>query len=145
MEDANLVGHALARLEQQPAAVVCSTAARCRQTSEIVVSHLRQTPEIHYTDALYNDDHRRYIDLLSQLTESPAMLVGHNPMMEDTLRSLSVTADDDAAERMQKGYPTAGLAVLRFQTGFADIRAGGHLEEFLFPKRLRKKARKVHG
>ena len=77
MEDANLVGHALARLEQQPAAVVCSTAARCRQTSEIVVSHLRQTPEIHYTDALYNDDHRRYIDLLSQLA-GPARICGYS-------------------------------------------------------------------
>ncbi|MCY6380335.1 SixA phosphatase family protein [Hoeflea prorocentri] len=143
-EDADLVGRALARLPQQPEVVLCSTAVRCRQTSEIVVSHMQKTPEIHYINALYNDDHRLYVDLLSQQTAFPTMLVGHNPMMEDTLRTLCATASEDAAERLRKGYPTAGLAVLRFQGATPDIRSGGHMEEFLYPKRLRKKARKVH-
>lgn len=145
IEDAQIVGAALSKRNRLPELVLCSTAARCRQTCDIVLSHLANPPRVENVDALYSNDYRYYVELLSQQSTSPVMLIGHNPMMEDTARFLSATAKDRPGERLQKGFPTAGLAVLKFDGPLATIGQGGHLGEFLSPKRLRKLAQRVDG
>ncbi|MDA4848250.1 SixA phosphatase family protein [Hoeflea poritis] len=145
IEDARIVGNALSKRDKLPQAVLCSTAARCRQTCDIVLSYLTNPPPVENIDALYSNDYRYYVDLLSRQTASPVMLIGHNPMMEDTARALSATARDRPGERLQKGFPTAGLAMIEFDGSLASIDEGGHLSEFLSPKRLRKLAQRVDG
>lgn len=145
IEDAQIVGAALAQRERLPQLVLCSTASRCRQTCDIVLSHLTNPPRVEYVDALYSNDYRYYVELLSQQTVSPVMLIGHNPMMEDTTRFLSATARDRPGQRLQKGFPTAGLAMIEFDMPLASIDQGGHLNEFLSPKRLRKLAQRIDG
>ncbi|MEX3009447.1 histidine phosphatase family protein [Hoeflea sp. TYP-13] len=145
VDDANIVGAAFARFEKLPATVLCSTARRCQQTCEIVLSHLPYKPQVQSSDELYSNDHAYYIEQLSKQSDTPVLLIGHNPMMEDTARFLSISAKDRPGERLQKGFPTAGLAVIEFEGTMSQIRDGGHLSEFLSPKRLRKKAQKVEG
>ena len=143
INDANLVAAAFGRYELLPSLILSSTAARCRQTCEIFLSHLPSGVQIQNDDELYSNDHSYYLDLLSKQTTTPVLLIGHNPMMEDTARALAASARDRAAERLQKGFPTAGLASIEFDGDLAGIRDGGHLSEFLSPKRLRKKAMKM--
>ncbi|WP_419912811.1 SixA phosphatase family protein [Hoeflea sp.] len=145
IEDAHIVGAALSKLDRLPQIVLCSTAVRCRQTCDIVLSELADPPPVDKIDALYSNDYRYYVDLLSRQTLSPIMLIGHNPMMEDTARFLSATAKERPGERLQKGFPTAGLAMLEFDGPLATIKQGGRLTEFLSPKRLRKLAHRIDG
>ena len=145
IKDAQIVGNALSKLDRPPLAVLCSTAARCRQTCDIVLSFLANPPPVENVDALYSNDHRYYVEVLSRQNASPVMLIGHNPMMEDTARALSATAKDRPGERLQKGFPTTGLAMIEFDGPMASIDQGGHLSEFLSPKRLRKLAQRVDG
>ncbi|MCP4316216.1 MAG: histidine phosphatase family protein [Hyphomicrobiales bacterium] len=140
--DANLVAAAFAGVEQLPAIILCSTARRCQQTCEIILSHLPNSPNVQSRDELYSNDHAYYVELLSKQSETPVLLIGHNPMVEDTARFLSSSAKNRAAERLQKGFPTAGLASIEFDVSMTQIKDGGHLAEFLSPKRLRKKALK---
>lgn len=143
VEDANLVAAAFAGFAQLPATILCSTARRCQQTCQIILSHLPNRPDVQSHDELYSNDHTYYVELLSRQSEAPVLVIGHNPMMEDTARFLTSNAKDRAVERLQKGFPTSGLASIEFDVAMAQIRDGGHLSDFQSPKRLRKKALKL--
>ena len=143
VEDAHLVAKAFGQFEHLPSVILCSNARRCRQTCEIFLSHLPSGAQVQNSDELYSNDHGYYLEMLSKQTSTPVLLIGHNPMMEDTAHALTASAGNRAAERLQKGFPTAGLATIEFEVGFERIRDGGHLSEFLSPKRLRKKAMKL--
>lgn len=143
IEDANLVADAFARYPLLPLLILCSTAKRCQQTCEIFLSKLPNNPQVQNRDEIYGNDHRYYVRLLASQTETPVMLIGHNPMMEDTTRALTSSAGRPAAERLEKGFPTSGVATIQFDVGMANIQHGGHLSEFLSPKRLRKSALKL--
>jgi phosphohistidine phosphatase len=142
--DAQLVAAALAQYSPLPTTILCSTARRCQETCEIVLAHLPERPALVSDDQLYSRDEAYYVELLMRHTGTPVLLIGHNPMMEDTARLLSTTAKDRPGERLQKGFPTAGLATIEFRTApDGSIRQDGHLSAFLSPKRLRKKVLKA--
>lgn len=137
VEDACLIGEAMRAEDLVPKAVLCSPARRCVETSDIVTGYFATDFRTDYIDDLYSRGHNRYIELLSEQDGGVVLLVGHNPMMEDTARTLTGSAESWPGERLEKGFPTAGLAVIDFDPS-ADLRMGGHLGQFLTPKRLRK-------
>jgi len=133
--DAALVSKAMADEGLLPDTVLCSPARRCVETFEILSRHLPVDCPAHYPEGLYDKAHSYYLDLVSRHGGGTLLVVGHNPMMEDTARALALTAEEWPGHRLRKGFPTAGLAVIDLEPGGTT---GGHLSRFLTPKRLKK-------
>ncbi len=140
-DDAKLIGTVMAAEQLRPQIVLCSPARRCVETVDIVAAGLADQFATDYVDDLYTRSHTRYIELLSKQAASTILLCGHNPMMEDTARALTASAESWAGHRLQKGFPTAGLAIIDIAQSPAELRKGGHLTRFLTPKRVRKQQR----
>ncbi len=138
VDDARLIAAAFAQFDRLPAVVLCSSARRCQQTCDIILSHLPHAPEVRRTAELYHNDYDYYLELLGLQTSEPILLVGHNPMMDDTARALCTTAAEWPGERLYKGFPTAGLATVDIHQPGAVLISNGHLADFITPKRLRK-------
>ena len=66
------------------------------------------------------------------------MLVGHNPGFEELATRLVGFGDRYAFARLARKYPTAGLAVIDFDTDhWAEIAPrSGRLDRFVTPKSL---------
>ena len=60
------------------------------------------------------------------------LVIGHNPMTEDLAMAVSGDGDETACGMLNHGFPTSGLAVVRFNGNLADAAPGtGYLEAFL--------------
>lgn len=94
-----------------PDLVICSTAARCRETADAIRRALGVDVEFRYVDELYNASADTYLEILSaQNDKRSVMIIGHNPTMEEVLERLAGPQATHSA--IPEGYPTAGLAVL---------------------------------
>lgn len=132
--DADTTGAAMYNNGLIPDLVLCSTARRARETLDGVTRHLGER-RILFSDQLYSTDAAGYLDIIR--TAEPAtsiLVVGHNPMMEDLAFALAGDGDDQAKAAIQSGFPTSGLAILRFDGALADAAPGkAYLETFLSP------------
>ncbi len=138
VEDAGLIGETMRADDLAPDVILCSPARRCVETCDIVASCFPAEFKTDYIDDLYSRSHDRYLELLAAQNASTILLVGHNPMMEDTACELTGSAEAWPRERLDKGYPTAGLAIIDFDGSRTELRRSGHLGQFLTPKRLKK-------
>jgi len=110
---AEMVADRAADLGYVPDCLVSSTAARCRQTAEIVRRAVGETLEIQLVDELYNGTPDLYATIIAgQRPARSVMLIGHNPSIDQLLEGLIGKAQRRGA--MPGGYPTAGLAVLDY-------------------------------
>lgn len=97
-----------------PDLVHCSTARRCIETLDILLSRMAMNPLIERSDTLYSNSHQVYLDLIGSDPASKAssiMIVGHNPMLEDTAITLLQHDPTALEEALGTGFPTAGLFV----------------------------------
>ena len=132
--DADEVAAAMLLAGHVPDKVLCSGARRTRETWEVAARHL-QVADIVYSDALYSSDAAGYLDVVrAHGGGGSALVVGHNPMMEDLATALSRDGERKALAAVARGFPTCGLAVIRFSTPLAGIAPeDGYLEEFFAP------------
>ncbi|KAA6489774.1 histidine phosphatase family protein [Agrobacterium rhizogenes] len=108
---AEIVADKAADKDYKPDLVISSTALRCRQTADAVRRAMTPPPELRFVDALYNATLDVYLEIISsQTTEDSVMLVGHNPVIEQTLEAL--IGHDALVTALPGGFPTAGLAVI---------------------------------
>ncbi len=113
---AEMVADRAADLGYVPDCIVSSTAARCRQTAEIMRRALRETLEIQFVDEVYNGTCDAYATIIAgQRPARSVMLVGHNPSIDQLLEGL--IGAEQRRKAMPGGYPTAGLAVLDHAEG----------------------------
>jgi phosphohistidine phosphatase len=128
----------------QPQAVLCSTAARARETLELLLAHLETPATITKERALYLAE---WPQLLAEIRAAPAagsplLLVGHNPGLEQLALALALQPQGPAerarAEKLAEKFPTAGLAVLDFEfADWSEIKPGsGKLVDYVRPKDL---------
>ncbi len=131
--DAEAIAQVMIANGYLPTQTLCSTAARTRETWEMVAPAL-PAASIDYVDALYDADSAGYLDIVRKRAGSDAvMVVGHNPMIEDL--AIALAGSGDAQEELADGFPTCGLAVIEFDTALADIEPGvGRLLAFLTPR-----------
>ncbi|SHI29047.1 phosphohistidine phosphatase [Pollutimonas bauzanensis] len=121
-----------------PDLAIVSTARRAQET-------WRLAQPAFAADTVRRDDGRLYgasaQEMLAIIQESPAsahvlLLVGHNPGLQQLAAGLIATGRPSAVSRLQREYPTAGLAVIDFAA--ADWRQvsprSGHLERFETPE-----------
>lgn len=135
--DAEAIATSMLLAGYLPDKVLCSGAARARQTWQAVSRHL-DIVDITYDDALYNSDAAGYLELIRQHGGAGSLLViGHNPMMEDLTVALSRSGEANALAAVAHGFPTCALAVIRFPSPLTTIAPrSGFLEDFLVPAEL---------
>lgn len=123
----------------QPAQVLCSNALRTQQTLEGVApagEHLIE-PE------LYSASAQEVRERLRRLPEElpSAMLIGHNPTMQELVLELADagtgSARDSELAQIQRKFPTGALATLTFECGWSELAPGcARLVAFVRPKQL---------
>ncbi|MCG8508046.1 MAG: histidine phosphatase family protein [Rhodospirillales bacterium] len=97
-----------------PDLVLCSAAKRTRSTLKRVRGAFGEDIETVVDDAFYHagtGDWMRYLLELGNEVGS-AMIIGHNPGMEELAHHLIGGGDEDAHGRLCFKYPTGALAVL---------------------------------
>jgi phosphohistidine phosphatase len=128
----------LEKLAVRPDLVLCSPAARTRQTLELIRPGLEPEVEVRFDDALYGAGAP---ELLERVRAVPArvgavLVIGHNPGLQEL--TVLLAAASDLRERARAHFPTAALASLSLvHARWADLQAGeAELVAFLAPREL---------
>jgi phosphohistidine phosphatase len=110
---AYMQGHGLC-----PGQVLCSPARRARETWRHVAAALVDAPPACYRDALYEATPEALIALIRALPDDAlsVMIVGHNPSLASCASRLARPIADEARRSRLRGFPTAALAVIAFDT-----------------------------
>jgi phosphohistidine phosphatase len=141
-KSADKLGEFLAREGPLPARVLCSTAARTRETWARLRPSLERAgapPAVDFERSLYLASAGELLGRIRGCGEEPCLLVvAHNPGIADLARGLAGSGDEDARHRLRGKYPTAGLATLVFDAvAWSDVAAsGGELLRFTIPRDL---------
>ena len=130
-EAAEQIGKRLGSEQPPPQLVICSPAARTRETAEIVLKHSNLKADVLFDLRIYEAS---LSDLLQVVADVPgdkqaAMMIGHNPGFEELVAFLSGE---------HRHMPTCALAKIALEVGsWKDVKAGeGSLEWFITPKEL---------
>ncbi len=145
--DSALMGRMMRGKGYLPDLVLCSSAARTRETWEHTCPELGAMPETKFLDALYDASEGTILSCLHRASDAAGKLLylGHNPGLEQLARLL-VREPESANERqhtaaLKSKYPTAALTVIDFEvdhwTGIAP--AEGILVDFVAPADLKSK------
>jgi phosphohistidine phosphatase len=126
--DADAAGAWLADEGLRPGLVLCSTAARTRQTWLGVAVALAQadpdaaSPEVHYEQQLYDGGRTEVVDLLRAVSDETkvVLVVGHNPTMSD----MSILLRPYEANGTFEGLKTAGMAVHKLEGSWSQVEPG---------------------
>ncbi|GIE96348.1 SixA phosphatase family protein [Paractinoplanes rishiriensis] len=127
--DADAAGSWLADERIRPDLVFCSPAARTRQTWQGVSIALAQAghggvaPEVRYETGLYFGGRTEVFDLLRTVPDTvrTVLVVGHNPTVSEVSILL---VPDEQYDGQGVEMKTAGLAVHRADSGWADLEPG---------------------
>lgn len=100
-----------------PDLVVCSTSARTRQTWKEAKAAFDPEPPVIFEELIYEASAETLLEVVRNADGDvqTLMLVGHNPGIEHLTLLLAESAEPDVAERFEKKFPTAGIAVLDFE------------------------------
>ena len=128
-EAAEHMGKKLASEKLQDAVLICSPAARTRETAQIVLKHSRLRMDQRFDERIYEASLRDLLQVVSEIPDDKptAMMIGHNPGFEELLAFLT-----GEARRM----PTCALAKIKLRAAsWKDVKAGeGSLAMFVTPK-----------
>lgn len=138
--DAPLVSARIVAEGWQPDRILCSPSKRTRQTLEIVSGFLDGDPDISYPAGLYDASSADYTNVIRTHggDAETLMIIGHNPMTHETALRLAVPGTSPAAAELEGRFPTSTVAVLDFDTAWADLADHtGTLVAFVKPADLR--------
>nr|WP_279590143.1 histidine phosphatase family protein [Rhizomicrobium palustre] len=139
------IAHVAAYLKAEgvlPDVVLCSSAARTRETLEIALAAWGSTPSVHVLDDLYLARWLTIVNLIRQVREpgQTLLVVGHNPGLEECARHLALPPGDYQTRKLhqilQGEYPTATACVFRFEieSWSAVERSEGEIEYLIRPR-----------
>lgn len=100
--------------------VVVSPAVRAQQTWGYVATAV-EAGSVRTDDRIYVDWGERLLAVVAELDPGShtALIVGHNPGIEELARSLA-GGWSPARDRLEVKFPTSGIAVLRFTGSWSD-------------------------
>ena len=128
---AERMGKRLASETLQDAVLICSPAARTRETAQIMLKHSRLQMDQRFDERIYEASLRDLLQVVAEIPDDKqtAMLIGHNPGFEELLAFLT-----GEARRM----PTCALAKIKLEVeSWKDARGGeGSLQSFITAKSL---------
>lgn len=137
-EDAPMMGKFIREIEHKPGIVISSPAQRAQETTRLVVESAKMDKDkISWSEELYFGSVKDYIAAIQAAPDKfdRILLVGHNPLMENTVGILS-GAEYKTAVRM----PTAALVCLEsFAESWETITPGTcQIKWMMIPKVLKK-------
>ena len=126
------IGRLMRKRKLQPDLVLSSPAERARQTSQLVLDAAGFKTELRYDERIYEASAARLFEIVSQIDDDAnvAMLVGHNPGLEELLEALTGAA---------RSLSTAALACVELDIErWSKLRAGANQLAWLVkPKELK--------
>lgn len=140
LEAAPRIGAYMAASGLRPRLILCSAAVRTRQTLDLVLPYLGESPEISIERGLYLAPASVMMARARRVPDGVphVMMIGHDPGMHETALALAGAGEAGALAALARKFPTAGLAVIAFDVAhWADIAPGiGKLLRFVTPKSL---------
>ena len=136
IRDAPVAGRWLADHCPRPDVVLVSSAERAQRTWELASRQL-PVPVPAMTEArIYEATSETLAEIARELPEAAttAVLVGHNPGIEDLARRIARGGDPEALARLRLKYPTSGIAVLQSSGSWADLASAADLVAFAVPR-----------
>lgn len=125
IREAGLAGDWLRATVPPVDAVLCSTAARARQTLE----NTRVAAAVRYSERLYGAAPGTVLDEVNGTGEDigTLLVVGHEPTTSALALLLADDDDTDIAvvERISTKFPTSAIAVLSVPCAWAELEPGG--------------------
>jgi phosphohistidine phosphatase len=145
--DAALMGRAMRAKDYLPQLVLCSSAARTKETWENAGPELGTKPEAKFLDSLYDATAGTILKCVHAANDTAAtvLYIGHNPGLEQLARMLvREPRDKDERQRaaaLMSKYPTGALSVIDFDIAkWAQLAPGaGILVDFITPADLKRK------
>jgi phosphohistidine phosphatase len=135
--DAKLIAKHLRRLGFEPELVLCSSAARTRETLDLVRPAFG-TSTVRLEKRLYAASSDELLERLRLVPDAVAsvLLIGHNPGLQEL--ALVLAAGGDELERLRAKFPTGALATLVLATTWHRLTpADAMLSAYVVPKQLR--------
>ncbi len=140
-KDAEKISHQIQQLDWKPEVIFCSTAIRASQTCQAYCKQLNYPiTNVHWNKNFYS---AYVVTLLHSLTSlsgntQSAMLIGHNPSMEDFLIHLcGETSTSKFRQRNGKLFTTGNVMQITFRGQWKDLIMGdAELKTVLRPKEL---------
>jgi len=136
--DAVRMGEHLASLDLAPDLIVCSPAARARQTAMLFAEALGYDEDIEWDKRIYGANSVELMAVLCQLPDDVdhVVLIGHNPGLEELVVRLAAGRPDFAMAGVR--LPTAAAAHIQLDlSSWSEARAGcGRLEWIVTPAEL---------
>lgn len=123
----------------RPELVLCSSARRTRDTLALVEPALATYVTVEIEDELYGAGPSELIERLRRVDSEvdSAMLIGHNPGLQDLAVELAGGGDADALEQLHAKFPTAALATLELTSPWAALASDdATLTSLVLPRRL---------
>jgi len=133
--DAPRVGHWLAAQGHVPDLVLCSDAARTRETLALILPALQSVPQVRYLDRLYHAAPQTMLEVLQRASGACVAMIGHNPAIGMLARSLLRQPPEHPRFA---DYPTAATTVIGFDlTRWSEVTMqSGRLIGFTIPHDL---------
>ncbi len=115
---ANLVAHGLV-----PDHVIASPSARTRETLQEVGRYFPDGVTTAFDRTLYDGNWDAYLAAIQGVTnDKSVMIIGHNPMTEETTHRLCAPDSLDSRSPLNLGFPTGALAILDFDTNLSQVK-----------------------
>ncbi|WP_334065257.1 SixA phosphatase family protein [Limimaricola cinnabarinus] len=131
--DAPRMGAWLAHGGHLPELVLCSDAARTRETLQLMQPEWPTTPEIRHASALYAAPPRKLRGALEGMGARSIALVAHNPGIGQLAADLAAEAP---AHPRFADYPTCAVTVLKFEANDWSSISKGRVAAFAIPADL---------
>jgi phosphohistidine phosphatase len=123
-----------------PRLILCSSAARTRETLERIRSGLPDDVQVLVERDLYGASAGALLARVRELPDraTSAMVIAHNPGIGDLAAALAGAGDPDMLDRVwHDNYPTGALASLVFDGGWSSLAEGtAELEAYVVPRAL---------
>lgn len=120
--------------------VIASPAARVRETIDGLTEKLKLNVDIRYEPQIYEASLGTLVEMVRDIRESArsVLMVGHNPGLQQLIVELTHEAPDDRRSRVERKFPTAGLATIKLPVDrWNAVTAGiGEIAELILPKEI---------
>jgi phosphohistidine phosphatase len=134
------MGRQCKQFQPGPEAIFSSDAARTKETVERLQEGYGTPISAEFTHELYLASPDQLLGFIQQIPDniSAAMVVGHNPGMHLISYDLCAAEDTAPYQGLLEKFPTAALAVIRFDANsWLDVDRGrGTLIDYLRPEEL---------
>ena len=132
--DATAAGQWLTQQGIVPELVICSTSFRTRETWSAIAAGGCHSEFVEFRRRLYEGGTRGVLETVREdaAEVDTVVVVGHSPSIPDLVGALcDGSGSTQAHQALAEGYPTCGVAILRYAGDWEDLAPGeASLERF---------------